>query len=464
MNMAVIDSSIFIADGSLLYSADKGKNWQRDTNIKNIRGITAYKGILMAFSPYHVFDSYDTGKTWFFDWEFNDSTREINTALSTQFGSVKYIGTKKHGIYRGQVAAITWKPFNQGLLTADISQIEWHKNRLYTIAFSGLHYSADRGMNWTYAGISSDNIITSFLITDNKILVSTAEDGVLVSPDDVFNWQPANIGLHLRVNRLVKSGNSVFALTQDGIYRTSTLGQVWTKYCNNIDTLQFTDILFDNNILYAGTNYGFYKSANDGASFTEVSGDIPRRYVPYVKKIDGKIWLKVGIDTHVSPDGVSWPRHYYVDYGVIFAHSFSVVGNEVFASTGTGYLFKNITAAKWSYLKTIEGLNANVFQKNDSFLYAGTSAGIWRLPLASVVLGVNSAKEDRITIYPNPTQDFVTVDGIEPLQLELYSLSGQKISECTLCNTMTLNELPAGVYLLKVISKDRAIIEKIVNR
>lgn len=464
LNMAVVDSSIFIADGSLLYSHDKGKNWQRDTNVKDLKGITAYHGLLMAYNLYRVYDSYDTGKTWAIDWEFNiDSAFEVNTALNTQFGVIKYIGTKKHGIYRGQVAAVTWKPFNFGLLTADIWQIEWNKNKLYTVAFSQLYESADRGITWNSVGFSAPQTVTSFLITDNKILVSTAEDGVYTSPDDFHNWQQSNTGLDKRVDKLLKRGNDIYALTKNGIYRSATLGQQWTKYCDNIDTLQFTDILFDGNILYATTNKGLYKSTSDGASFTYVSGDIPKLYAPYIRKVNGKIWLKVGIETFVSPDGIIWPRYYYVDYGAIFAQSFTVVGNQLYASTGTGFLFKNITDEKFSYLNSIDGLYANVFQKNDSFLYAGTSAGLWRLPLTSVVLGINPAAGDKINIYPNPAQNLVTIEGAEPSQIELYNLSGQKLDAYKNSTTIDVSGLPAGVYLLKVTTSDGNFVKKVVK-
>lgn len=461
--IAIIDSAIFIAQGSLLVSRNSGGSWEEDTTVKNIIGIRAYNGRLLAHNAYHIYDTYDTGKVWWLDFEFNtDSTRRINTAFSRP-DDIKYIATQKHGVYRGNVAAITWKPYNFGLLTANIEQIEWTNGQLYTIAFGRLYSSNNRGITWIDISDFNQTKATSFLVLGNKLMVSTDGGGIFVL-NASQQWNAANNGLNNKqVNKLIKNDNTVFALTKDGIYRTPNEGDIWFKYTDAIDTLMFTDMLFDNNTLYVGTNLGLFKSTNGGSNFSKVdTSNIPRRYVYFIRKINGQLWLKVGIDTHVSGDGISWPRYYYVG-GITFANSVSVVQNRLYASTNSGYLLKDTAQEQWHYIKNIDGLKANVFQVNDSFLYAGTGAGIWRLPISNVVTSNNTVNSNKLIVYPNPTTNYITIDS-KPIQsLEVFSLTGQKVAECKNCNTINIESTPTGIYLLKATTSNGASIQKIVK-
>lgn len=461
--IAIIDSAIFIAQGSLLVSRNSGGTWQADTTVKNITGIRAYNGRLLAHNAYHVYDTYDTGKVWLLDFEFNtDSTRRINTAFSRP-DDIKYIATQKHGVYRGSVAAITWKPYNSGLLTANIEQIEWANGQLYTIAFGHLYSSNNRGITWVDISTSNMPKITSFLILGNKIMVSTDGGGVFVL-NASQQWNAANNGLtNKQVNKLIKHDNTIFALTKDGIYRTPNDGDNWFKFTDAIDTLLFTDMLFDDNTLYVGTDLGLFKSTNGGTSFSKVdTSNIPRRHVYFIRKINGQLWLKVGIDTHVSDDGIIWPRYYYVG-GITFANSVSVVQNRLYASTNSGYLLKDTAQEQWSYIKTIEGLRANVFQVNDSFLYAGTGAGLWRLPLSNVVTSTRALNPQQLKVYPNPTLSSITIDGEPAQSIEVYNLTGQKVATCNTCNTINLENTPTGIYLLKATTPSGTLVQKIVK-
>jgi serine protease len=64
-------------------------------------------------------------------------------------------------------------------------------------------------------------------------------------------------------------------------------------------------------------------------------------------------------------------------------------------------------------------------------------------------------------IFPNPAADFTTVrwsDGLRPREVQLFDLAGRKVSSTanTSGNATELNlgGLPAGVYLVRVITRD----------
>lgn len=60
---------------------------------------------------------------------------------------------------------------------------------------------------------------------------------------------------------------------------------------------------------------------------------------------------------------------------------------------------------------------------------------------------------DEVIFYPNPTDGFVFIKGIEHIQrIELFQLTGKKIQDCSLLkdNSIDISHLEKGVYLMKV--------------
>ena len=74
-------------------------------------------------------------------------------------------------------------------------------------------------------------------------------------------------------------------------------------------------------------------------------------------------------------------------------------------------------------------------------------------------------KDDDITVFPNPTNGLVQVRSTSgtPLDFELYSPSGQKISvEYNSDGYLDLSKLSKGIYVLQVVSENRTSTQKII--
>ncbi|WP_027382775.1 T9SS type A sorting domain-containing protein [Epilithonimonas caeni] len=69
-------------------------------------------------------------------------------------------------------------------------------------------------------------------------------------------------------------------------------------------------------------------------------------------------------------------------------------------------------------------------------------------------LGVNEARNKNITVYPNPTADYIYVSGNKKItSLELYNSNGQKVLK-TGESKMDLAPVTAGVYILKIVTEN----------
>ena len=67
-------------------------------------------------------------------------------------------------------------------------------------------------------------------------------------------------------------------------------------------------------------------------------------------------------------------------------------------------------------------------------------------PIGIEKIGNTSA----LSIYPNPTNDIVNINGASITNIELYDILGQKIKEAKDKNAISVGDLSSGVYLIKV--------------
>lgn len=84
----------------------------------------------------------------------------------------------------------------------------------------------------------------------------------------------------------------------------------------------------------------------------------------------------------------------------------------------------------------------------------------------SFALSNDSFAEDTIKVYPNPTTDYLYVDGIEgKAVVSIFSLTGQKVLEQDFDSQTRLQiDLAKGLYLVKIKQQNKEIIKKIIVR
>ena len=72
--------------------------------------------------------------------------------------------------------------------------------------------------------------------------------------------------------------------------------------------------------------------------------------------------------------------------------------------------------------------------------------------------------ESFISVYPNPVSDVLVIDGINELyDVEIFDIHGKKIMSAYKANTLKLNSLNTGIYLLKVFDDSSTHNFKIVK-
>jgi len=85
--------------------------------------------------------------------------------------------------------------------------------------------------------------------------------------------------------------------------------------------------------------------------------------------------------------------------------------------------------------------------------------------LALITAGTTEIKQEKLfEIYPNPTSsDLHFIGESIPTEVEIVDLNGTIIKKEVLTNTLSIAELKAGVYFIRILKDGRIYQEKIIK-
>ncbi|MCF6356843.1 MAG: T9SS type A sorting domain-containing protein, partial [Draconibacterium sp.] len=96
----------------------------------------------------------------------------------------------------------------------------------------------------------------------------------------------------------------------------------------------------------------------------------------------------------------------------------------------------------------------------DRILYGNMEIGAFEF---SEPLSVSQQKVDLIEIYPNPVSNVINIAATQTIdKVEIYDLLGKLVLKTIHTNTIKVNHLPNGIYLLKIFADGKSITKKIV--
>lgn len=340
---------------------------------------------------------------------------------------------------------------------------------------------------WNPTNISD---ICNYVTKNNGDLYVTTYSNGIYKTDNLIDWDSISNGLPLSTSQnlefvpiymLLAEGDTLFAATREGIYKTINGGQNWIKKSNGIAIgsgaiSEFTMSIYRTNdgALLTGGNAGIYKSTDDGENWVltnitdnkvvnfiehngilfagRSAGSSPNGY----KSIDnGVTWQVLNspfpIDTYFSEgnnlficglgvalstnNGLTWTL---LNQGLNSdPNSFDIVkiDNTLLTTDNAGVSRSFNNGQNWELFS--DGLpNTTDFNEiiafNDKLITLGT-AGVWQRDRSEVLSIDDNYKTDfSYNIYPNPCKSSTTfsftINQTSDVEINIYNFKGQKVS------------------------------------
>lgn len=363
-------------------------------------------------------------------------------------GGTKLIGTSK-GLIRMEGSGIP--ECVASIPSSKIRGMIHNQGRLFASTETGVYYSDNQGQSWTRSYYYNPQGTQAILKWKGVILAGTLNQGTVKSEDNGITWRRTGFSLPVgAVNEMVQSGNTILAAIQgEGLYKTQDTGTTWTK----IMTYPYSSAVSLRKVLLAdGINFRLfsttgnsrtYFSSDTGATWTQCTftqpstGPSSARLLGVIQ-IGGVLYANTYYHFYKSTNnGLSWT---YSDFPSLtptvlsscglFADSnfiYVPIGSRILrtADAGMTWLVDTVTLSSMNNSTYSPPLINGIWDLGGN-KYLGTDGlGVWKFgsspnPVQGEISGL--AKERLLRIFPNP--------GNGKLQLQLTNAipAGTRIS------------------------------------
>ncbi len=237
-----------------------------------------------------VFASTDAGVNWKASSLGLPTLLALN-ALSFDLSGKNLYAATSLGLFVSHNSASSWQRV-KSIPTDSYSALSFDiatPGVIYTVGTStGIWMSRDEGTTWT--GLSKDLPtvpLTSVLYDPTQQdLWAASASSIYRSSDSGATWRvmntglPANVGINVLALGALISGSSdlIFAGTDHGFFFSSNAGQSWTQSQLSLANLKISAILLDASqpmVVYISSDIGVLRSSDSGQNWNEVASGLP---------------------------------------------------------------------------------------------------------------------------------------------------------------------------------------------
>ena len=322
-------------------------------------------------------------------------------------------------------------------------------------------HTADAGNSWeiqssaSFSGSKAFPNIVHFWDSRNGVCIGDPNGGyfeIYTTSDGGANWKrvpssniPANKTDETGIVAYYSvAGDNVFFCTTKGrLYRSADRGASWT-----VVQTPLTDCFI---LAFRNPKTGVIKG---------LKGD---NFLAYQTFDGGDSWNELGVQSNFYPTGLAYIPNTdtlvsvggYVDNDVILCGiSYSVDDGRTF--TDYAAFYKNIgsyTAVGFSP----DGKSAWVGSYGLGKYYGGMyHRGDLPFNLHNTdVADYNADTDLQVSVYPNPTTDYVVLAGTDKADVVIYNAFGNmvlRVDNCVAGNPIDVSKLPTGLYVIRVHS------------
>jgi len=180
----------------------------------------------------------------------------------------------------------------------------------------------------------------------------------------------------------------------------------------------------------------------------------------------------------------AWDVSSVTDMGGMFYGATSYNGDisawDVSSVTDMNYMFDNSGLSKGNYDKLLNGWSQQNLKSNVSFSafginYCNGASGRQKLiddfgwiitdgGLDCATASIEDQNQLDISIYPNPTNDKLFIQGLSSSsRVSIYNVLGKLVLSQTISKEIDVKQLSKGIYMLKIVDEQKEIVRKFIK-
>lgn len=338
----------------------------------------------------------------------------------------------------------------------------------------GIYKSSDNGTTWsktaypeTYAKAMMANGTTIYAVSWGSGLFKSIDLGTTWTKV-VTSWTTKDI------LSMVSKGGNIYIVNGDGLYMSANNGSTFTKLSGIVSA----DILAIGGSNFYASNYGqgVFLSTDNGSTWNPVNTGIVNKRIKLLK-VDGSNLMETAGDSVFlsTNNGGSWTMVYKPATGFSSPLSLGISGNKLFIGTNYDGLYLSINnGVTWTNMTgnlSKEKISALLINSNIVFA-AEDGSGVYKRPLSDFT-GLDALKEAHsINVYPNPgTGEFKFKSDIlaKEIKVKVVNLLGQLIYSTNIADPnnesyvkIDIGSSPNGIYILEIESGNKIYSSKLI--
>lgn len=329
-----------------------------------------------------------------------------------------------------------------------------------------LYKTIDYGNNWNVIYQDSDFVDTlnPNYPTKNIELVIT-NDSIFCYSSNISNPTTIRLSASLLNTFFIKDSFN-FKITNPQFWNN----EIWTvEKVNQLISPEFLhEFSVSDNYIWATSESKIFKSDDLGITWQQYhffTGFSSGPYQSYYNGTNNMIAItQYPTNIHSTTDEINWnfsaPLNglyfYFVNSNNFLAYNFSLHTAKIYKTSDGGQSFTSenlVDIPTGLYSKNNNNESIFIYGKN-GMLYKSTNGG--------GLLSTEYMEMEKIQIYPNPTNDIITIKTDHKIDsYSIYDITGKKIMQ-TAENTIDLRALTNGVYILTFELEGKTQTQKII--
>jgi hypothetical protein len=252
---------------------------------------------------------------------------------------------------------------------------------------------------WTQSNGPLGSTTTCYGFGTSYSYLGTSGGGVYRTSDGGVTWENRSNGIMLPlapssesifINAIAVGTTSVYAGTNYGIFRSTNDGDTWVDVTNNMINNHVNEIILSGALVYAGTQSGVEVSSDNGANWSNISSGIPGGTTIDDMTLNGTEMFagtSVGV-FYTGNNGLNWSLVGFSDTAI---STIEVMGTTVLASTMFGLFRSTDNGGSWNMTGSFGNANAELTLMGTDFYYSIYGNGVSRSTDNGVTwIGVNT--------------------------------------------------------------------------